>query len=149
MKESTATLITSAMQDVVTKGTGTAARLSNMPAAGKTGTTTDTRDLWFAGYTPYLTASVWSGYDDNQEIEGSSSFHKVLWKKIMDRIHDTCNYEPKDFELPSSVERKAVCTKTGKLASGQDCSVRLEYFTDSTAPTQSCPGHGETPTTTE
>ena len=141
MKESTAALITEALQDVVTKGTGTAARLSNMPAAGKTGTTTDTRDLWFSGYTPYLTASVWSGYDDNQEIEGSSSFHKVMWKKIMQRIHNTFEYEPTGFKVPNSTQSKTICTITGKLASSDACTTRTEYFAEGTGPSQSCPGH--------
>ena len=52
MKDSTAALITSAMEDVVKYGTGGTARLSNMTCAGKTGTTTDTRDLWFSAFTP-------------------------------------------------------------------------------------------------
>lgn len=149
MKETTAAYITIAMQDVVNKGTGTAAKLSGMPAAGKTGTTTDTRDLWFAGYTPYLTAAVWSGYDDNQEIEGSSSFHKVMWKKIMERINDEFEYKSKQFDMPKGVQRKTICTKTGLLASGDSCSKRTEYFTDGKAPTQACPGHEtETPAET-
>lgn len=143
MKETTAAYITIAMQDVVNKGTGTAAKLSNMPAAGKTGTTTDTRDLWFSGYTPYLTAAIWSGYDDNQEIEGSSSFHKVMWKKVMERINEEFEYESKQFDMPKGIERKTICTKTGLLASGDTCTKKTEYYTDGKAPTQSCPGHAE------
>lgn len=145
MKDSTAYLITSAMQDVVTKGTGTAARLSGYVAAGKTGTTTSTRDLWFSGYTPYLTASVWSGYDDNQQIEGSSSYHKVIWRKVMQRIHDTMDYESVQFEMPESVKRKTVCTQTGLLASSDACSKSTEYFAEGTGPGKTCPGHGAAP----
>lgn len=145
MKDSTAYLITSAMQDVVTKGTGTAARLSGYVAAGKTGTTTATRDLWFSGYTPYLTASVWSGYDDNQQIEGSSSYHKVIWRKVMQRIHDTMDYESVQFEMPESVKRKTVCTQTGLLASSDACSKSTEYFAEGTGPSKTCPGHGAAP----
>lgn len=145
MKDSTAYLITSAMQDVVTKGTGTAARLSGYVAAGKTGTTTSTRDLWFSGYTPYLTASVWSGYDDNQQIEGSSSYHKVIWRKVMQRIHDTMDYESVQFEMPESVKRKTVCTQTGLLASSDACSKSTEYFAEGTGPSKTCPGHGTAP----
>lgn len=141
MKDSTAALITSALEDVVKYGTGTAARLSNMTCAGKTGTTTDTRDLWFSGFTPYLTASVWSGYDDNQEISGSSSFHKTIWKKIMQRIHDANKFESVKFEMPESVVRKTICTETGLLASSDACSKRSEYFAEGTAPKKSCPGH--------
>ena len=145
MKDSTAYLITSAMQDVVSKGTGTAARLSGFVAAGKTGTTTDTRDLWFSGYTPYLTASVWSGYDDNQEIEGSSSYHKVIWKKVMQRIHDTMKYESINFEMPESVKRKTICKETGLLASSDACTKYSEYFAEGTGPSKTCPGHAQAP----
>ena len=141
MKDSTAALITSAMEDVVKYGTGTAARLSKMTCAGKTGTTTDTRDLWFSGFTPYLTASVWSGYDDNQEISGSSSFHKTIWKKIMQRIHDTKKYESVKFEMPESVVRRTICTETGLIATSDACSKRTEYFAEGTIPKKSCPGH--------
>lgn len=144
MKDSTAALITSALVDVVTKGTGTAARLSQMPTAGKTGTTTDTRDLWFAGFTPYLSASVWSGYDDNQEIEGSSSFHKTMWKKVMQRIHDTYKYEVVQFEMPESVKKKTLCSETGLIASSDACTKYTEYFAEGTAPKKQCPG-GHTP----
>ncbi len=145
MKDSTAYLITSAMQDVVSKGTGTAAKLSGYVAAGKTGTTTDTRDLWFSGYTPYLTASVWSGYDDNQEIEGSSSYHKVIWKKVMQRIHDKMKYESVKFEVPESVKRKEICKETGLLASSDACTKFTEYFAEGTGPSKTCPGHAAAP----
>lgn len=146
MKDSTAYLITSAMEDVVKYGTGGSARLSNMTCAGKTGTTTDTRDLWFSGFTPYLTASVWSGYDDNQEISGSSSYHKVIWKKIMQRIHDTNKFESVAFEIPESVVKRTICTETGLLASSDACSKRTEYFAEGTLPKKSCSGHTSTTT---
>jgi len=141
MKDSTAALITSALEDVVKYGTGGAARLSNMTCAGKTGTTTDTRDLWFSGFTPYLTASVWSGYDDNQEISGSSSYHKTIWKKIMQRIHDTNKYKSVAFEMPETVVQRTICTETGLLTSSDACSKRTEYFAEGTVPKKSCPGH--------
>lgn len=146
MKDSTAYLLTSAMQDVVTKGTGTATRLSGYASAGKTGTTSKTRDLWFAGYTPNLTASVWSGYDDNQEIEGSSSFHKVIWRKVMQRIHDTMKYESKKFEVPESVSRESICSISGLLASSEACTAQTEYYAEESAPTKTCPGHAPTAT---
>ena len=58
MKESTSFLLTNAMQDVVTSGTGGSVNFGNMSIAGKTGTTSDYVDVWFTGYTPYYTASV-------------------------------------------------------------------------------------------
>ena len=140
MKDSTAALITSALEDVVTYGTGGSARLSNMTCAGKTGTTTDTRDLWFAGFTPYLTAAVWSGYDDNQEISGSSSFHKVMWKKIMQKIHTTYKYKSVPFEMPESVVTRTICSETGLIANEGTCNKRTEYFAEGTVPKKTCPG---------
>lgn len=144
MKESTAALITDAMQDVLTSphGTGGAARLSNMPAAGKTGTSQDSCDLWLAAYTPYLTASIWTGFDEQQSMEHlNQSFHNRLWKKVMTRIHE--NYEYKSFSIPSSLETATVCSETGKLASTEFCTGYTEYFSAGTVPTQSCNGHQE------
>ena len=145
MKDSTAALITSALEDVVKYGTGGTARLSKMPCAGKTGTASDTKDLWFTGFTPYLTASVWSGYDDHQEVSGSSSFHKIIWKKIMQRIHDANKYEVIGFEMPESVVQRTVCTQTGLLASSDACSKHTEMFAEGTVPKKSCPGHAPAP----
>ena len=68
IKETTAWLLTDAMEDVVTSGTGTAVNFGNMAIAGKTGTTSDYNEVWFAGYTPYYTATVWTGYDNNTKL---------------------------------------------------------------------------------
>ena len=65
IKPSTAYLLTNVMEDVVTEGTGTRVQFDGMHIAGKTGTTDNYRDLWFCGFTPYYTCSVWAGYDDN------------------------------------------------------------------------------------
>lgn len=139
IKDSTAYLLTSAMEDVVNSGTGTACQLPNMPVAGKTGTTTSNKDLWFCGFTPYYTCAVWGGYDDNKECDYDTSFRFRLWKGIMSRIHE--NLEEKDFKVPSSVERKSICTITGKLA-GSGCPSITEYFAKDTLPTETCSGHG-------
>lgn len=139
IKDSTAYLLTSAMEDVVNSGTGTACQLPNMPVAGKTGTTTSNKDLWFCGFTPYYTCAVWGGYDDNKECDYDTSFRFRLWKGIMSRIHE--NLEEKDFKVPSSVERKSLCTITGKLA-GSGCPSITEYFAKDTLPTETCSGHG-------
>jgi penicillin-binding protein 1A len=144
MKETTAALITDAMIDVISssQGTGGAARMSNMPVAGKTGTSQKSKDLWLSAYTPYLTASVWTGFDDSQPMEHlNQSFHNKLWKTIMTRIHE--GYEKKDFEMPEEIIKRTICTKTGKLASSDFCSKYTEYFAEGTEPKQSCNGHVE------
>ena len=69
IKETTAWLLTDAMVDVVTSGTGASVNFGNMAIAGKTGTTSDYNDVWFSGYTPYHTASVWTGYDNTAKLQ--------------------------------------------------------------------------------
>jgi penicillin-binding protein 1A len=143
MKETTAALITDAMQDVITQGTGASARLSGMPAAGKTGTSQKSRDLWLCAYTPYLTGGVWTGFDDDQPMENfrDQSFHNRLWRDIMNRINKTKGFEYKSFKLPSSIGGTTVCADTGKLPSTEFCTPVYEYFAPGTYPSQTCPGH--------
>lgn len=139
IKESTAYLLTSAMEDVVKKGTGTACQLDNMPVAGKTGTTEAYNDLWFVGYTPYYTCAVWSGYDNNEKLpDYARNFHKNLWKKVMTRIHE--GLPTKEFEKPASVEKLSVCEETGLLPRA-GCPVITEYFDVGTMPTEYCDQH--------
>lgn len=141
IKDSTAALLTSAMQDVVNGGTGSRAQLPNMPVSGKTGTTSDNKDIWFCAFTPYYTCAVWSGYDDNKELT-NTVYHLQLWKSIMSRIH--ANLERKEFTMPPSVEQKTVCSISGMLAVPGSCPGITEYFATDILPTERCTGHGYT-----
>ena len=141
IKESTAWLLTNAMEDVVKYGTATNCQLSNMPVAGKTGTTDTYNDLWFVGYTPYYCCAVWSGYDNNEKIPSdymSRNFHKLLWQKVMSRLHEDLDY--KDFEQPPTVEKESVCSTTGLLPR-LGCPTVTEYFDITSLPTQRCEKH--------
>lgn len=139
VKDSTAALLTSAMQSVVEEGSGSAAALSNMPVAGKTGTADNDKDIWFCGFTPYYTCAVWGGYDDPKSMTNvDTTFRFRIWKSIMSRIH--AGLETKDFSMPSSVEEKTICTQTGKLARS-GCPSMTEYFATDNAPTEVCSGH--------
>ncbi len=144
MKETTAWLLTSAMEDVVKYGTGTPAQISEygISEAGKTGTTENTTDLWFVGYTPYLTAGIWLGYDNSISMEGHISYdheeHKYLWADIMSEVLE--DYESKDFEMPDTIERATVCAGTGLLPSGA-CPTVTEYFSKDSIPTEYCNSH--------
>lgn len=149
MKESTAYLLTSAMEDVVKIGTGTAVKFTSisMPEAGKTGTTSDYNDLWFEGFTPYYTAGIWSGYDSN-ETQANTTYHKVIWRDIMERICKEKNLETKSFDKPDSIVAAKICTKSGKLAAEGLCdeyaggsTVKTEYFAKGTVPTEKCDVH--------
>lgn len=139
IKETTAFLLTSAMQDVVKEGTGRVANFSGMSIAGKTGTTTSTRASWFVGYTPYYTCAIWGGYDDNTELE-STRFTRVLWRNVMSRIH--AGLEDTGFSIPEGITQCSVCSVSGKLALEGVCNeVQTEYFAGDDAPTETCDIH--------
>lgn len=151
MKESTSFLLTDALQDVVTNSGGTGSaygfKNSNMPVAGKTGTTSEDWDLWFSGFTPYYTATVWSGYDNNFDQE-EKNYQKVIWRTIMEKIHEYYELEPVKFEKPDSVVTAKICTKSGKLAVEGLCdkyaggsTIRTEYFAKGTVPNELCDVH--------
>ncbi len=145
LRETTAWLLTSAMQDVMTAGTGKAANFEGMAVAGKSGTTTKNRDTVFAGFTPYYTGVIWGGYDDNTP-QSYTTYSKVIWKAVMSRIHEGLAY--KNFTQPSGIVTCSVCKKSGKLAIGGVCDcdprgsmVYTEYFEDGTQPTEYCDHH--------
>ena len=150
MKSSTAYLLTSAMVDTTTIGTGTKSRFTELsiPVAGKTGTAHDNYDLWFAGFTPYYTAAIWSGFDNNF-TQTDSSYYRYLWRNVMEEVHKVKNCpEDVDFVQPASIEEAVICTKCGKLAvaglcdsySGGNCTA-TEIFAKGTAPYQKCTCH--------
>lgn len=143
IKETTAFLLTDAMVDVVTVGTGSRVRFSNtMAIAGKTGTSTDSKDLWFSGYTPYYTCTVWTGYDNNIGMnKEEESICKVLWRSTMERVHEDLPSE--SFSVPSGIVQAQVCSRSGKLPIPGLCDATTvtEYFAEGTVPTESCDIH--------
>ena len=147
LKSSTAWLLTNAMEDVVTKGTGTSVNFGNMAIAGKTGTTTKNRDALFAGFTPYYTCVVWGGYDDNTPQDGgTTSYPKAIWRAVMQRLHE--NLEYKDFIMPDDITTATVCKKSGKLSVAGLCDAdprgsmaSTEYFAEGSVPTGYCDHH--------
>lgn len=147
MKDTTAWLMTNAMEDVVKYGTGRLSKLNNMSSAGKTGTTSNNYDFWFAGYTPYYTASIWYGYDRNHSFI-SGNTHQTIWKSIMDEIDQTLHLKNTKFKKNSSITKATICTKSGKLAVSGLCDrdprgsmVSTEYFAAGTVPTEECDVH--------
>ena len=102
------------MRDVITKGTGGQAGISGMNVAGKTGTTNDTIDLTFYGYTPYYTAGIWMGYDTQKEIKNAGNAHLKIWRTVMSQIHNEEGLANKNFEKPDGLTSITYCTATGK-----------------------------------
>jgi penicillin-binding protein 1A len=124
----------------------TGAKFNNMPVAGKTGTTSDSKDLWFAGLSPYLSGAVWIGYDKPTKLIGSSSGAAVVWGKLMAKAHE--NLEVKDIDEPDGIVKADVCRDSGLLPT-IFCShdiirgnrVYEELFIDGTQPTSDCNIH--------
>ena len=160
IKDSTAFLLTDAMaastqnnrkfasSGINVNSTSTRAHLDNMSVAGKSGTTSNNVDVWFVGFTPYYTAGVWAGCDDNQTLSdnGGTSFHKDIWRKIMTKVSE--GQQDIGFPVPDSVETAVVCRKSGKLPISGVCdhdprgdATYTEYFAKGTVPTEACDHH--------
>ena len=161
LKDSTAFLLTDALAEsmessrmyaspgVSLNSTSVPANIPGMSNAGKSGTTTSNVDIWFVGYTPYYTAGIWSGCDDNQKISAigsSTSYHKRIWKQIMARAHE--GLADTGFPVPDSIETASVCRKSGMLPNPGVCeadprgsAVYTEYFAKGTVPNQVCDHH--------
>ena len=165
LSKENAFLLTSAMADSMVGGrafssaamninpTSTRAWFKGSSVAGKSGTTTNNNDVWFVGYTPYYTAGIWGGCDENQSLQdtrkkinnGGTTFHKTIWRRIMNTVHTTL---PKvEFEKPPAIIVRKVCRKSGLLATdGCDLDPRgkasyTEYFLDGTQPRTRCTLH--------
>ncbi|MDE6663130.1 MAG: transglycosylase domain-containing protein [Lachnospiraceae bacterium] len=144
IKETTSFLLTDAMVDVVSAagGTGGSVNFGNMAIAGKTGTTSDYNDVWFAGYTPYYTATTWAGFDNNVKLKGDEkNLAKKLWRAVMSKIHE--ELPSQSFNVPSGIVTAAVCSRSGKLPIAGLCdgTIKTEYFAEGTVPTESCDVH--------
>lgn len=101
-------ILTDMLKDVVRRGTGRNASFPGQEVAGKTGTSTDEhngrKDVWFIGYTPYYTCSVWIGNDKNQKLAFGSTQSAYLWKQIMKSVHQ--DLDRKEFEEPEGIYTK-------------------------------------------
>lgn len=111
----TSYLLTNVMEDVVIRGTGINANFKDMSVAGKTGTTSDSKDLIFSGYTPYYTATVFYGYDLPKTIEGDKNVSKKLWSHIMEEIHLIKKLPDVPFYRPNTIVTKQVSKDSGLL----------------------------------
>lgn len=147
IKESTAWLLTSAMQDVMSIGSGTKAAFPGMHIAGKTGTTNDAKDSLMVGFTPYYTCGLWGGYDDNAN-QSVTVYTKNIWRAIMSRTHE--GLADKDFVQPDGITTAVVCKKSGKRPIDGLCNADprgdmtyTEYFAAGTEPseTDTCDRH--------
>ncbi|QUH26018.1 transglycosylase domain-containing protein [Serpentinicella alkaliphila] len=141
----TSYLLTSMLQSVVTNGTGGPGKIPGFQVAGKTGTTNDKFDVWFAGYTPHYSAALWIGSDNNATLTGNSSNAARLWQQVMARVHQ--GLPQKNFPVPDGIIHVDVCSRSGKLPT-ELCSrapggstIITEAFVKGAEPTEYCDVH--------
>jgi penicillin-binding protein 1A len=140
-------LTLSIMNDVVDRGTAGSIRRRGfwLPAAGKTGTTNDSKDVWFVGMTPDLVAGVWLGFDQPKTITPSASGGQMaapIWADMMKTTYAK-RPQPGGWSAPADLVSVPVDKESGGIATA-DCppeSVRIEYFLPGTEPTENCPLH--------
>lgn len=141
----TAALLTNAMEDAMWSGTGTDAAFEGMDIAGKSGTSSNGADLWFVGFSPYLTCGVWGGYDDRSGQE-ESPYVKNVWRTVMQRAHESLEYKHLDSE--EGFTKVVICKKCGKKAVSGLCDSTkqgdmtvTEFYVPGTEPQESCDCH--------
>ena len=146
MSKKTATYMNYTLQQVVESGTGKSAKLSTgVPVGGKTGTSSNNKDFWFVGYTPYYVGATWYGYDIEKYLGEASRQAIKPWKAVMEAVH--ADLPVKDFEKNKDFESVEICSKSGLLPS-EDCyndprgsQVITGYFHKDDVPKKKCDIH--------
>jgi penicillin-binding protein 1A len=144
LSPSTAYIMTYMLENVINKGTAKVVRNMGFsgPCAGKTGTTNDSTDAWFIGYTPDLVVGIWIGFDDKESMGRNMTgggMAAPLWAEFMINAIGASSQE---FQVPDNTIFKKICTKSGKLAT-QHCPTVVDApFVEGTEPTQECTIHG-------
>ena len=157
LDSTTNAIVRDLMRDVVDHGTGYPARNPGegnlpyeIPAAGKTGTTNESTDIWFAGFTPNLIAVVWYGFDRPKRIVPGAAggvYAAPVWGRFMRSVYygeKPLLPKPDPWTLPASVVMRSVDKQSGKL-SAPGCpgaSVVNELFAAGSEPTEVCDLHG-------
>ncbi len=134
----TATIVNKLMQRVTSGpyGTGTTARFQSIATtvAGKTGTTDDDKDQWFAGVTPYYVGVVWMGFDEPERIRYTNYAPPIVFRQVMEPLHQ--NLPVKQFEVWGNVVEKTYCTESGDLAIDTCPSTAVGWYKESNIPSE-------------
>lgn len=154
LRPGTAFLMSSILADVVNRGTGSGARAEGfkLPTAGKTGTTNDSIDAWFIGYTPSLVAGVWFGRDQPETILRHATAATIAvpaWARFMKQA--TAGARPDWYAMPTEFEKVAICQVSGMratsacriAAANRQGGVVDDYFPKGSAPKEPCSLHVE------
>lgn len=130
----------SLLESVVREGTGARASSLGKPCAGKTGTTNDSRDAWFVGYTPDILCCVWVGFDDAKTLgsrEQGARAALPIWLYFMREA--TKDKPSEGFPMPAGITLARIDRKTGLLATSDSQDVYVEMFIEGTAPKEFVP----------
>lgn len=150
LRRETAALVTSMLEEVVSRGTASALTLpeSGVAVAGKTGTTQNTCDRWFVGYTPRLLCGVWMGYDYPASLEDLGGNPCLgIFDAVMKRAEQVYRGAPaqREFTLPGNLIRVSYCRTTGLLpcpGCREDGKMAEGWFLRGTEPRTVCDCHG-------
>lgn len=135
--DSTPYYVNDMLTNAVNNGTGTLAKVRGIETAGKTGTTSDNKDRWFAGYTPYYVGVTWFGYDKKYGLPTLYPNPAVrLWKAVMSRVHE--DLPNRSFDHGGGSVWKSYCTSSGLLPNWS-CPRGYGQFWGDSAPTTYCP----------
>jgi penicillin-binding protein 1A len=144
LSQETAYILTNMLQGVIQRGTGRGARNLTWLLAGKTGTTENSRDALFMGYSPELVAGVWVGNDSGRSLgekETGARAALPIWREVMGKVLAEANRE--DFEKPARVTLLQMDVASGLIANGDCGDVAEAAFIEGTEPTEHCPGGGD------
>lgn len=141
--EDTASVMNKLLQNVIKSGTATRGAISGWELYGKTGTTSDTKDLWFCGGSPYYVAACWYGYDTPAKMNGLAMNPALkVWRAVMAKLHE--GLTKKQFRVSSDVSYRYYCKETGLLATDACTDCALGWYKDSSLPA-ACTTHPGNP----
>ncbi len=139
----TAYQITSIMEGVVQRGTGTTVREVGKPVAGKTGTTNDEKDVWFIGFTPEIAVGVYLGYDKPRQIARGATGGQLAAPIVRDFLKIALADKPAvPFRVPPGIKLIRIDATSGTRAGPGTQRAILEAFKPGTAPSESIAVYG-------
>jgi penicillin-binding protein 1A len=131
----TAYQMVSILEGVVQRGTGTAVRAVGKPLAGKTGTTNDSKDAWFVGFSPDLAVGVYVGYDQPRSLGGKETGGAIAAPIFRDFMTEALADKPATpFRVPPDLRLVRIDLSTGQRPTGEGGRVILESFKPGTEP---------------
>ena len=138
ISEQAAYVIKDLLKSVVQNGTATYCKISGIDVSAKTGTTNNNYDKWLCGFSNYYTAATWYGFDQNEEVTGSTNVAGRIWAAVMSKVHQ--GKDKTTFEKPSGIVTETICRVSGKKATSKCTDTYQEIFIEGKVP-EECDAH--------